>query len=160
MISERLAKLLVEQIGHELAAHQAYLGVSLYFERQSLEGWARLFHGQSVEEAEHAGKIMAFLLDNEVAFDLPPIGGAPTRYESASAAIQAALDSELRVTGQFNAMAGAAQAEADHRTFQFLQWFIDEQVEEERTMRRLLDLVGSGINLFQAQAYLGAHDAT
>lgn len=97
---------------------------------------------------------MAFLVDNEVAFDLPTIGGAPTEFGSASAAIRTALDNELKVTDQFNAMAGAAQADADHRTFQFLGWFIDEQVEEERTTRRLLDLVDSGINLFQAQAQL------
>ena len=42
----------------------------------------------------------------------------------------------------------------DHRAHQFLQWFIDEQVEEERTMRALLDLLASGINLFQAQELL------
>jgi ferritin len=156
VISERLSKLLVEQIGSELSAHQAYLGISLFFERESLEGWARLFRDQSVEEAGHASKIMAFLIDNEVAFDLPQVGKAPTRYESASAAVQAALNSELRVTDQFNTMASAALKTGDHRTFQFLQWFIDEQVEEERTMRRLLDLVESGINLFQAEAQLGS----
>lgn len=158
MISERLAKLLVEQIGHELGAHQAYLGISLYFERQSLDRWARLFRDQSVEEAEHAAKIMAFLVDNEVTFELPAVSGAPTQYESASVAIRTALDNELRVTEQFDAMATAAQADADHRTFQFLGWFIEEQVEEERTTRRLLDLVESGINLFQAQAQLNEHE--
>jgi ferritin len=51
-------------------------------------------------------------------------------------------------------MASAAVEAGDHRGFQFLQWFIDEQVEEERTMRALLDLLESGINLFQAQALL------
>jgi bacterioferritin B len=158
VISERLAKLLVEQVGHELGAHQAYVGISLYFGRQSLERWARLFRDQSVEEADHAAKIMAFLVDNEVTFELPAIGGAPTQYESASAAVRAALESELRVTQQFNALASAAQADADHRTFQFLGWFIEEQVEEERTTRRLLDLVESGINLFQAQAQLDERD--
>ena len=51
-------------------------------------------------------------------------------------------------------MATAARDADDHRGLQFLQWFIDEQVEEERTMRGLLDLVDSGINLFQAEALL------
>ena len=158
MINERLAELLVKQIGHELGAHQTYVGIALHFERQSLDRWASLFRAQAVEEAEHAGKIMAFLVDNEVAFELPTVRGAPTRYETASAAIRVALDSELRVTEQFDAMAAAAQAAGDHRSFQFLQWFIDEQVEEERTTRRLLDLVESGINLFQAQALLEADE--
>ncbi len=154
MISDRVRDLLIEQVAHELSAHQAYYGISLYFEGQSLKKWARLFHGQSVEEAQHATKIITFLVDNEVSLDLPAVGVGTTHYASARAAVQAALESEIRVSGQFNALAEAAQAAADHRSVQFLQWFIEEQVEEERTMRELLDLIDSGINLFAAEQLL------
>lgn len=154
MISERVCDLLIEQVGHELGAHQAYFGISLYFDGQSLKKWARLFHGQSVEEAQHASKIIAFLVDNGVSFDLPAVAAGTTQYVSARAAVQAALESETRVTGQFNALAGAAQEAGDHRSSQFLSWFIEEQVEEERTMRELLDLIDSGINLFAAEQLL------
>jgi len=154
MISEPLAKLLVAQISSELGAHQTYLGISLYFERQSLRRWAKVFRDQSAEEAQHASKIMAFLLDNEVEFELPGLPGATTHYKSATEAVETALASEVKVTGQFNAMATAAVEAGDHRGLQFLQWFIDEQVEEERTMRGLLDLLASGVNLFQAQELL------
>jgi ferritin len=154
MISEPLAKLLVAQLASELGAHQVYLGISLYFDRQSLDGWAKVFRDQSVEEAGHASKIMAFLIDNEVKFDLPGLPSATTHYKSASDAVGVALASEVKVTGQFNAMATAATEAGDHRGLQFLQWFIDEQVEEERTMRALLDLLASGVNLFQAQPLL------
>jgi ferritin len=156
MISDRLSALLIEQIGSELSAHQAYMGVSLYFERLSLKRWASLFRAQALEEAGHAEKIMAFLIDNEVTFDLPALRGATTHFATATAAIEAALASELRVSKQFDTMAAAARAEEDHRSFQFLQWFIDEQVEEERTVRSLLDLVNSGLNLFQAEPLLDA----
>ena len=154
MISDRVRDLLIDQVGHELAAHQAYYGISLYFEAQSLKRWARLFHGQSVEEAQHATRIMAFLVDNDVPFDLPAVGLASTRFESARSAVQAALESEIRVTGQFEALARSANDAGDHRSLQFLQWFIEEQVEEERSMRQLLDLIDSGINLFAAEALL------
>jgi ferritin len=154
MISDQATKLLVAQIAHELGAHQTYMGISLHFERQSLKGWAKLFHDQAVEEASHAGRIMEYLIDNEVEFGLPQIGGAPTSYASAREAVETALASELRVTGQFDALAAVARDAGDHRTFQFVQWFIEEQVEEERTMRALLDLLDSGINLFQAEAHL------
>ena len=154
MISDRVRDLLIEQVGHELSAHQAYYGISLYFEGQSLKKWARLFHGQSVEEAQHAAKIISFLVDNEVPFDLPAIGAGTTKYASARDAVQTALESEIRVTGQFNALAGAAQDGADHRSLAFLQWFIEEQVEEERKAQGLLDLVNSGINLYQAEPLL------
>ena len=155
MISKPLGKLLVAQVATELGAHQTYLGMSLHFERQSLHGWAKLFRDQSVEEAGHASKIMAFLIDNEVEFELPGLPAATTHYKSATEAVEVALASEVKVTGQFNTMATAALEAADHRGLQFLQWFIDEQVEEERTMRALLDLLASGINLFQAQELLG-----
>lgn len=158
MISEQLGALLTAQVGHELSAHQAYSGISIYFQRQSLNRWAALFREQALEEAQHAAKIMDFLVDNEVEFDLPAIGTATTQFESATTAVQSALDSETRVAGQFNAMAAAAQASGDHRTAQFLLWFIEEQVEEERKMRGLLDLIGSGINLFQAEPLLEGGD--
>jgi ferritin len=154
MISEPLAKLLVAQVSSELGAHQTYLGISLYFERQSLRRWAKVFRDQSIEEAQHASKIMAFLLDNEVEFDLPGLSAATTHYKSATDAVGVALASEVKVTGQFNAMASAALAASDHRGLQFLGWFIDEQVEEERTMRGLLDLLASGVNLFAAEELL------
>ena len=154
MLSEPVTKLLVAQVAHELGAHQAYMGMALYFERESLKGWSKFFHDQAVEEAGHAAKITSFLIDNGVEFSLPPVGGSPTTYPSARAAVEAALASEERVTGQFNALADAARQAGDHRSFSFLNWFIDEQVEEERTMHALLDLIDSGLNLYQAQAHL------
>jgi bacterioferritin B len=154
MIAEQVSKLLVAQIAHELAAHQTYAGMALYFDRQSLKAWAKSFQDQATEEAGHAAKIMAFLIDNEVKFNLPAVPSAPTSYESARAVVTGALANEVKVTAQFDALASAARDAGDHRSLQFLEWFIDEQVEEERTMRSLLDLIDSGINLFQAEALL------
>jgi len=154
MISKKLGRMLIEQIGHELRAHQTYLAISIWFDRQSYKRWAKLWHDQSVEEAGHAAKIMDFLIDNEVDFDLPALKSSSTRYASAAAAVELALANERVVTSQFDAMAAAALEEGDHRTHQFLQWFIEEQVEEERKAQGLLDLVNSGINLYQAEPLL------
>ncbi|MDP8904114.1 MAG: ferritin [Chloroflexota bacterium] len=158
MITERLSRLLIEQIGHELKAHQLYMGIALYFERQSLDRWGKLFRDQSVEEAQHATRIMDFLTDNEVSYDLPALKAATTRYPSAAAAAQAALESERRVSGQFQQMSKAALEEGDHTAYQFVQWFINEQVEEERKVQALIDLINSGINLFQAQPLLDSFE--
>ena len=154
MISKKLGRLLIEQIGHELRAHQFYLAISIWFDRQSLKRWAKLWHDQGVEEAGHASRIIDFLVDNEVDFDLPALKAASTHYPSAAAAIEQALANERAVTKQFDEMAAAATEENDHRTFQFVQWFIEEQVEEERKAQGLLDLVNSGINLYQAEPLL------
>jgi ferritin len=158
MISQRLTKLLIEQIGHELGAHQRYLGVAIYFERRSLDRFGKLFRRQSVEEAKHAQKIIDFLVDHDVDFALPALKSASTTFKSALDAMKFSLDSERTVTAQFEAMAKAATEEQDATTFQFLQWFIEEQVEEERKAQSLLDLVDSGINLFQAEALLDAYE--
>jgi ferritin len=154
MISDRLAKLLIEQIGHELRAHQLYMGMAVYFKRQSLDRWAKLFNDQSVEEAQHATKIMDFLVDNNVTYDLPALRAATTRYGSALEIAKAALENERKVTEQFREMGRTALAENDHISFQFLQWFVEEQVEEERKAQGLIDLIDSGINLFQAEPLL------
>lgn len=120
MITEKSAELLTEQIGSELAASHNYRGIALYFARQSLMGWAKLFMDQAAEEREHAEKIIAFLVDNEVPFDLPAIGAATTRFSSALEATQAALDSERKVSGQFRTLSSVSLEEDDYTTFQFL----------------------------------------
>ena len=95
-------------------------------------------------------KIIDFLVDNNVTFDLPALKAATTRYGSAVEVAKTALENERRVTTQFRDMSAAAIAESDSRGHQFLQWFIEEQVEEERKVQALIDLIESGINLFQA----------
>ena len=94
MLSADLRKLLIAQIGNELTAHQLYFAIALYFERQSLVGWGKLFRDQSVEEAQHAARIMAFLTDNEIEFDLPALKAMnrplPDALRSASARIERA----------------------------------------------------------------------
>ena len=154
MISGDLRKLLIAQIGSELSAHQLYMAISLYFDRASLRGWGKLFKNQSVEEAQHAQRIMDFLTDNEIEFDLPALKATTTRFSSPLAAAQRALQSERDVAAQFDRMAAIAIKAGDHRGHQFLQWFIEEQVEEEAKVQSIVDLIESDINLFQAEALL------
>ena len=156
MISSKLAQLLTDQIGHELTAHQDYFGIAVYFERQSLFGWSRLFRDQAIEESQHAAKIMTFLVDNEVEFDIPPTPGATTSFGSALEAARASLEWERGVTERFRAMSRAALEEHDATSHQFLGWFLAEQVEEEAKMQHVIDLLATGINLFQAEPLLAA----
>ncbi len=150
--------MLVKQIASELSAHMNYYGIAIWFRRNSLDRWAKLFMNQSVEEAQHAAKIMRFLDDNGVHYDLPAIGPATTSYADAAACVAAAAASEAKVSGEFRTMARAATEEGDATGLQFLQWFIEEQVEEETKMEKLADLVASGINLFLAEPLLDAFE--
>ena len=135
MIAQPVSKLLVAQVAHELAAHQTYAGMALYFDRQSLHRWAKVFRDQSIEEADHASKIMAFLLDNEVEFDLPGLPSATTHYAAPPTRSVSRSRARSRSRGSSTPWQPRRSGASDHRSLQFLQWFIDEQVEEERTMR-------------------------
>jgi ferritin len=75
----------VEQVGHELTAHQDYMGMALYFLKQAAFAGAGFFRGQAIEEAQHATRIMDFLIDNEVQPDVPPLSGATSQFESGPA---------------------------------------------------------------------------
>ena len=156
MVSQRFSSFLVEQIGHEFTAHQDYLGISLFFQRQSLLRWARFFRDQAIEEGQHGTRIIDFLVDNDIEFDLPPSMGSTTHFASAEAAARAALSWEQAQTVRFGTAAANALADGDHTGHQFLQWFIAEQIEEEAKMRNVSDLLVSGINLFQAEPLLDA----
>ncbi|NUL81337.1 MAG: ferritin [Armatimonadetes bacterium] len=154
MISKQLAAMLEEQIGWELKASNHYLATAAYFASNDLDGWAKAFYAQSEEEREHALKIVKFLIDTSTPFNIPAVSAAETRFESALEACQKALTSEQAVTAQFKRMAQVALSEGDYVGFQFLQWFLDEQVEEEALMGKYISLIESGINLFQAEEFL------
>lgn len=154
MISKNLEKLLGEQVGHELSASHHYLAIAAYFADQGLEGWANFFFRQSDEERGHALKIIKFLLEVGVSPTMPAIGAATPKFKSALDAVSAALKSEQRVSTQFNEMAKTAMADGCYTSFQFVQWFIEEQVEEEASMQQLVDLLNSQPNLFLAQMLL------
>lgn len=156
MLSDKLTQALNEQIGHELSAHNHYLAIAVYFASRSLDGWADFFFRQAGEERGHAMKILHFLLDNDVAPRIPEAKAAHPDFADAVEAVTSAVEAERAVTAQFEAMMVIAQQENDFKALPLIQWFLNEQVEEEATAGKLLDLVKSGINLFQAQSYLPA----
>ena len=151
MISDRLKRMLNEQVGHELSAQHAYLGMAAYFGLQNHDKWADIFHKQSLEERGHALKIIQFLVDVDAQEELPALPAASVSYGSALDVVKAALAQEQKVTAQFQAMAKAAIEESDFTSFQFLQWFIEEQVEEEATMSKYISLLSSEKDEFRAE---------
>lgn len=154
MISKELLHLLEAQVGHELEASHRYLGMAVYFAHQNLDGWAEWFYRQSEEERGHALRIIRFLVDVGAEFNLPAIAEVKTQFESPLEAVQKALAWEQQVTKQFHQMAQTALAQNDFTSFQFIQWFLEEQVEEEASMEKLVSIIQSGINLFQAESLL------
>jgi len=154
MLSTKLIEAFRKQIGSELTASQQYLAVASYFAMQSLNGWADFFFRQSDEEKEHGMKIIKFLIRCNVEPRFPAIAEAKLTFKSPEDAVERCLKWEKEVTKQYHALADMALKEKDYTAFQFIQWFIEEQVEEEDLMTHLVDLVCSGIDLFQAEPLL------
>ena len=141
MTSDAFVGRLNEQIGHELAAHQQYLAIAVFYDAQTLPQLARFFYRQALEERDHALMMVRYLLDADAEVVIPGVAAPQTRFEDVVAPVQLALEQERRVSDQIGALAGVAREQGDYSSEQFMQWFIKEQIEEVATMGDLLNVV-------------------
>lgn len=155
-ISSELAKAMNEQIGHEFGANLQYLSIAAHFDKQNLKLLAKLFFEQAEEEKEHAMKFVHYLLDTRGELRIPAIPAPKPNFASAEEAVQAALDWEQEVTAQINRLMALAVSQDDYLAQNFLQWFIDEQLEEVTKMDQLLSVVrrAGEQGLLMVEAYL------
>ena len=156
LISRELAAAFNAQIGHEFGASMQYLSIASHFQSRSLTLLAKLFTEQSEEEREHAMKFVHYLNDTKGGLVIPAIPAPKPEFSSAADAVQAALDWEKEVTRQITNLMDMAVAENDYLAQSFLQWFIDEQLEEVVKMDRLLTVIKQSgeKNLLMVEAYL------
>ncbi|MFQ5429420.1 MAG: ferritin [Phycisphaerae bacterium] len=150
MISEEMNQALNRQITNELNAAYDYQAMAFGFHEKGLRVFGARFKAQADEEHGHAMKIAKFIQDvgGHVVFEA--LAKPRADHASAQSMVEAALDNELRVTKQVNELVAQAERENDYATRSFLQWFVDEQVEEVSAMSELLQLVKTAgeANLF------------
>jgi ferritin len=137
-MNEELHHRLNEHLQLELGAAHNYLAMSLWFEVQNLPGFAGWLRAQSSEETGHAHRFINHLLERDSKIELPAIPKPPSEWASPRAAIEATLASEQRVTESINSLYDLAEKVGDRAARNLLQWFVDEQVEEESTVRNIL----------------------
>lgn len=156
LIGKELAEAFNQQIGHELGASMQYISIAAHFESRQLKLLAKMFFDQSDEERQHAMKFVKYLLDTKGALKIPAIPAAQTTFASAEDAVQAALNWEHKVTDQITALMDLAVKQNDYLAQSFLQWFVDEQLEEVVKMDRLLSIIKQSgeRNLLMVEAYL------
>ena len=141
MLSDKLQKALNAQINAELGSAYQYLAMAAHFDGANLEGQARWMRRQSREEVSHAMKIFDFIHDRDGKVVLEAVAKPKGQFASTLAVWEAALKQEQHVTGLINALYRMAGEEKDYPTQAMLQWFIEEQVEEEKTARTILEQV-------------------
>ena len=156
LISPELAKAFNQQIGHEFGASMQYLSISAHFYQRSLILLAKLFGDQAEEEKQHAMKFIKYMQDTKGGLHIPAIPAPKAEFASAQEAVQAALNWEKDVTAQITALMERAIKDKDYLAQSFLQWFIDEQLEEVVRMERMLSIVKQSgeRNLLMVEAYL------
>jgi ferritin len=160
MLSEKLATALNDQIKHELYSSYLYLAMAAHCTAVNLTGAARWLHMQSDEERGHAMKFYAYLNDRGVRVVLQAIDQPPAEYDGLGALFEQVLAHEQKVTGLIHDLYALALKEADYPTQVMLQWFINEQVEEEKNAQAIVDqiqMIGDqGAPLFMLDRQLGA----
>jgi ferritin len=156
LISPTLTKAFNTQIGNEFGASLQYLSIAAYFYQRNLTLLARIFEKQADEEKTHAQKFIKYLQDTRAGLHIPAIAAPKPTFDSAEDAVQAALNWELEVTRQITGLMDLAVKENDYLAQSFLQWFVDEQLEEVVKMERLLSVVRQSgeKNLLMVEAYL------
>ncbi len=156
LISPALAKAFNEQIGHEFGASMQYLSIAAHFYQRALTLLAKLFQDQAEEEKQHAMKFVKYLQDTSGGLQIPAIPAPKPTFASADEAVQAALNWERDVTRQITSLMDLAIKENDYLAQSFLQWFIDEQLEEVVKMERMLSVIKQSgeKNLLMVEAYL------
>lgn len=139
MSSERVVEALNEQIKHELYAAYLYLSMMNHFEAESLGGFAHWMRLQAREELGHAMKLVDFLNDRGATVELQAIDRPPQSFESPLAVMRAALEHEREVTREIESIYDTALEERDYPAQVMLQWFVTEQVEEEKSALDIVD---------------------
>jgi len=158
----QLEKLIQEQIKNEWYSAYLYLSMAAYFESANLDGFAHWMYKQAGEEQIHGKKMFDFLIDRGVKVVLQAIAQPETDFASPTAVFEKSYAHEQKVTALINGIADQAAKVNDHPTKVFIQWFITEQVEEEKNASRILDLLkkipANSAGIFQLDHQLGKRE--
>lgn len=137
-IPESMVKAINDQIKEELKSAYIYLSIAAYFDFQNLSGFSQWMKEQFKEEIEHGMKLYDHVIQRGGKVVLEAIEKPPTSWKSPMKAIEAAHEHEKYITSKIHALVDIADKEKDYPTKSILQWFIDEQVEEEATTGSIL----------------------
>ena len=140
MISQKMTDAINEQIKNEFFSYWLYLSMSFALDSMDLKVFSKWFHEQALEEQEHAMKMAKYLMDQGAPVKLKSLDQPETEFESVEQIARMALDHEKWVTEKINELATLARSENDFATENFMQWFVQEQVEEVATASELLAL--------------------
>lgn len=139
MITKKMEEALNKQLNAELFSSYLYLSMAAYLEAENLNGMSTWMKLQSAEEYAHAMKFYGYLSSVGARVKLDAIDTPQFEWEKAADVFTDSLDHERKITKSIYDLADLAIAEKDHATRNFLNWFVDEQVEEEATVVSIVE---------------------
>lgn len=152
MISKKMEEELNKQINAEFYSSYLYLSMAAWFDSKNLAGFSNWMNVQAQEEWAHGLKIFNFVNERGGKVTLAKIDEPKTDWTDIINVYEDVLEHEQKVTGLINKLSDIAIEESDHATKNFLQWFVDEQVEEESSVDNVLQqlkmIEGKGTGLF------------
>lgn len=164
MLTKGMQELLNDQIKNEFASAYLYLAMSAYCEAQTLPGLAHWLRLQSQEEAGHALKIFDYMNDRGTRVMLRAIEQPQSEFKSPLDVFQQVLEHERKVTGMIQRLYAQALQDNDYASQGMLQWFLKEQIEEEKRASEIvtqLKMIGdSGPSLLMFDRQLAARPAS
>lgn len=138
MVSQKLIKALNDQFNYELLSAHYYLGMASYCSEQDLDGFANFFIEQAAEERFHAMKFYDYITEVDGRILVTEISSPQNNFKSMVDVFKVALEHEQSVTKRIYNLMDIANEEREHATKNFLNWFVEEQVEEEATMKGII----------------------
>jgi ferritin len=138
MISKTMEQALNKQVNREFYSAYLYLAMSAYFETTNMKGFAKWMRVQAKEEQSHALKIYDFIVARGGKPNLPGIEAPKATWSSAGKVFEEVYAHEQKVTAMIHGLVDLAIKEKDHASFEMLQWFVKEQVEEEEHASAIL----------------------
>jgi ferritin len=140
MLSERFVDALNEQIAREFGAAHQYVAIGAYYDTETFPRLARFFFDQADEERGHGMRMVNYLTERGAPVRLEEVPAPRASFEDHIEPIRLALEQEKKVSVHIAELFAVARETGDPASEVFLQWFVEEQVEEEATMESLLDV--------------------
>ena len=141
LANEKLIQAFNQQVGNEMGASMQYIAIASYFDSETLPELAKFFYRQSEEERIHAMKFVKFINDVGGQVRIPDLPAPTSDFTSAEAAVAQALSWEEEVTRQIYDLVEIAKADKNYVGVRFLDWFVEEQLEEVTSMNDLLAVI-------------------
>ncbi len=141
LASDQLIQAFNQQIGNEMGASMQYIAIASYFDHETLPQLAKFFYRQSEEERTHAMRFVKFINDVGGKVRIPDLPAPMSEFGSAEEAVAKALAWEEEVTRQIYDLVEIARTDRNYVGIRFLDWFVEEQLEEVTSMNDLLSVI-------------------